>query len=143
MIEDSAEQIEFLKHELQRDEGLKLKPYRDTRGKLTIGIGRNLDDVGISFEEAEDLFQHDINRTVQRLDGALPWWRGLDYLRQRIIINMAFNMGAGKLLTFQRMLAALQNRNYEEASKEMLDSDWSRQVGDRAARLAEAMKGRT
>lgn len=132
--------LNLLKAELERDEGLRLKPYRDSVGKLTIGIGRNLDDVGISQKEAEFLLDNDLTRTLARLDASLPKWRELDTVRQRVVANMAFNLGVGKLFEFKKMLAALDKKDYAEAAIQMLDSTWATQVGERAQRLAKMMR---
>ncbi|KAG0310255.1 hypothetical protein BGZ97_012685, partial [Linnemannia gamsii] len=78
--------------ELSRDEGRRLKPYRDTVGKLTIGVGRNLTDVGISESECDMLLENDIARIRAWLDLKLPWWRDMDKVRQRVLINMTFNL---------------------------------------------------
>ena len=132
--------VNALCDELTRDEGFKLKPYRDTVGKLSIGVGRNLDDVGISSEEAGILLSHDIDRTVDALDAAIPWWRSLDDVRQRVLANMAFNMGVAGLLGFKNTLAAVRDGRYADASAGMLASKWAGQVGARAARLASMMQ---
>lgn len=128
---------------LQNDEGLRLKAYRDTEGKLTIGIGRNLDDVGISTEEAQQMCLNDIDRVVVQLDAKASWWRSLDEERQMVVANMAFNLGIGGFLKFEDMIAAIQAKDYALAADEMLDSHWANQVGARAARLADAMRGPT
>lgn len=129
-----------LRHDLLRDEGLRLKPYRDSVGKLTIGVGRNLDDLGITEREAMDLLANDIARTEVELDRALPWWRDLTDGRQRALLNMAFNLGVPRLVGFRRMLAALAGGEYETAAVEALDSQWARQVGDRARRIADLLR---
>lgn len=129
-----------LAKELLRDEGLKLKPYRDTVGKLSIGIGRNLDDVGISAEEAHVLLAHDITAVNAEMDRLFPWAAQMNGARQRVLANMLFNLGAGKLLKFKNTLAAMSAGQYQKASEGMLASLWARQVGDRAKRLAETMK---
>lgn len=128
-----------LKSELVRDEGLRLKPYRDTVGKLTIGVGRNLDDVGITKDEAMHLLECDIKRVKTDLDRALLWWRGMDEVRQRVLVNMAFNLGITRLMGFKNTLAAMQAGNYADAAKGMLASKWATQVGARATRLAAMM----
>lgn len=128
-----------LKIELTRDEGLRLKPYRDTVGKLTIGIGRNLDDVGISQDEAMHLLDNDIARTTAALDKAIPWWRSLNDVRQRVVVNMAFNLGVAGLLGFKNTLAAMKAGRYADAAWGMLASKWATQVGERAKRLAAMM----
>lgn len=125
--------------ELSLDEGRKLKPYIDTVGKTTIGVGRNLTDVGISDAECDAMLQNDIERTVSWLDRNLPWWRDLDPVRQRVIINMAFNMGGG-LLTFVNTLGAMRRADYAAAADGMLASKWANQVGARAQRLAKMMR---
>lgn len=129
--------------DLMRDEGLRLKPYRDTVGKLTIGYGRNLDDVGISDNEAITLLQNDIHRTSAYLDAGLPWWRNLPAPQQRAILNMAFNVGMKKLQGFQKMLAALQCGDWNAAADEALNSQWAQQVGARATRVATLLRGDT
>lgn len=125
-----------LADQLIRDEGLKLKPYKDTVGKLTIGVGRNLDDVGISEAEARDLLGNDIGRVCDSLGDVLPWLANLDEVRRAVLYNMAFNMGVGGLLKFRTTLGLVQSGNYRAASEAMLDSIWAKQVGDRATRLS-------
>lgn len=128
-----------LKLELTRDEGKRLRLYRCTAGKASIGIGRNLDDVGISEDEAQLMLENDIDRTMAELDRRMPWWRQLDEDRQRVIVNMAFNLGVTGLLGFKNTLASVQAGKYEDAAKGMLASRWAEQVGARAVRLAKMM----
>lgn len=129
-----------LKAELRRDEGVRLKPYRDAVGKLTIGVGRNLDDVGITAAEAGLLLDADVARAAADLDRALPWWRRLTEARQRALLNMAFNLGLPRLLGFEGMLAALAAGDPVRAAAEALDSRWARQVGERAQRVARMIR---
>lgn len=126
--------------ELTRDEGVRLKPYRCTAGKLTIGIGRNLDDVGISAREAEAMLRADISRTEEELDKLMPWWRQLDEARQRVVVNMAFNMGAAEVSRWRNWHQLLQSGRFDEAATSMLQTLWARQVGPRATRLAALMR---
>lgn len=129
-----------LKQELMRDEGVRLHPYKDSVGKLTIGVGRNLDDVGLSPEEVNFLLDHDIDRAVSLARSfCIP--RDFDALtdtRQRVLVNMAFNLG-GKLWGFKNFREALRVHDYVRAAREMLDSKWAVQVGVRASRLADMM----
>lgn len=126
--------------ELRRDEGVRRKPYRDTVGKLTIGVGRNLDDVGLFDDEVDYLLRNDIDRAVDDLDRVMPWWRKLSARRQRVLVNMCFNMGLPTLLTFKNTLRAVEEGRYGDAADGMLASKWARQVGARAQRLAEMMR---
>lgn len=126
--------------DLVRDEGLRLKPYLDTVNKLTIGIGRNLTDVGITRDEAFTLVNHDIDRVIAEMRVKFPWWPALDEVRQRVLANMAFNLGVPKLLTFHNTLNHIANGDYKRAAAGMRDSLWAKQVGARAERLAKAME---
>lgn len=126
--------------ELRRDEGVRLKPYKDSVGKLTIGVGRNLDDNGISQAECDLMLQNDIADHCAELDRKLPWWKGLDEVRQRVLANMAFNMGVAKLLGFKNTLALVESGDYAKAADEMLNSAWAKQVGLRATRLSGMMR---
>jgi lysozyme len=129
-----------LREQLQRDEGLKLFPYRDSVGKLTIGFGRNLEDRGVSSAEAEMMLDNDIRETVAEVARALPWSIVLSPARRAVLTNMAFNMGVGGLLGFHHALAAMEAGNWDLAAQEMRNSRWAEQVGDRATRLAEQME---
>ncbi len=131
---------ERLRAQLVRHEGLRLKAYIDTVGKLTIGYGRNLDDVGITTDEAHYLLSGDLDRVIRGLTARYPWFVDLDPVRQAVIVNMGYNMGLGKLATFVRMLAAVSHKQYGQASDEMIDSDWHKQVGVRAVELAAQMR---
>lgn len=125
-----------LRADLIRDEGRRSHPYRCTAGKLTIGIGHNLDDAGISAAAIDLLYAEDEAACVADLDRALPWWRGLSEARQRALLNMRFNLGLSRMLGFKQMLAALQQGDYQAAAAQALDSAWAKQVGDRARRIA-------
>lgn len=132
--------IALLSDELRRDEGVRAKAYRDTVGKLTIGVGRNLDDRGLSSDEIDYLLKNDIQIVLDELDKRLPWWRKMSVVRQRVLANMAFNMGLPVLLAFRNTLAAMESGRYDDAAAGMLSSKWAKQVGARADRLAKMMK---
>ena len=131
---------EALRKMLILHEGLELKPYRCTAGKLTIGIGRNLDDVGITKEEALYLLNGDINRAVEEVERYLPWVKTLDNVRMLVLVDMAFNMGILGLLKFKKMLAAVELGDYAKAADEMVSSKWYVQVGNRGRRLVLMMR---
>ena len=125
---------------LIRHEGLRLKPYRDTVGKLTIGIGRNLDDVGITREEAMMLLNNDIANVRREVKKAFPWFSRLNRVRQNVVLNMVFNLGLPRFRQFKKAIGALRTRRWDEAAKQMLDSRWARQVGRRARELSSMMR---
>jgi lysozyme len=111
-----------LAEQLTRDEGSRLKPYPDTVGKLTIGIGRNLTDKGISPAEEQMLLQDDIRDVQAGLQNALPWVYQLDEARRGVLENMAYNMGVQKLLSFRDTLSFVQRGMYEQAAHAMMQS---------------------
>lgn len=125
--------------QLRRDEGFRLKPYRDTVGKLTIGAGRNLDDKGISATEAYMMLENDVQE-VQDALGRFAWFQALDEARKGVCLNMAFNLGVAGFLGFRKMIQALEVQDWERAAAELLDSKYARQVGQRAQRLARQMR---
>lgn len=127
-----------LVEQLKLHEGTRLRPYRCTAGKLTIGHGRNLEDRGISRAEAEYLLRNDIAQARQELE-QIDAYRGLDPVRQAVLIDMAINLGISRLNGFARMWAAIARQDFVRAAAEMLDSRWSHQVGARAWFLADGM----
>jgi len=132
--------IEALKNQLILHEGLKLEPYECTAGKLTIGVGRNIEDIGITEDEARYLLDNDILRVCDELDRNLPWWRDLSDARQRVLVDMVFNLGISRFMQFQNTIAAIESGDYETAAGEMLDSRWADQVGNRAKTLSRMMR---
>jgi len=132
LIEDVAKQIKI-------DEGFVSTPYECTAGKITIGYGRNIEDNGITREEAEILLSNDIKGTFCELETKFDWFLLMPDDKQAVLINMCFNLGLTRLLKFKKMLAALKVKDYKEASIQMLDSKWAEQVGERATRLSDAM----
>lgn len=121
-------------------EGKRAKPYRDTVGKLTIGVGRNLDDVGLSDDEIEYLLKNDLRRVQTELNRAIPWWEGLSPVRQKVLLDMAFNLGTEGLMKFKNTLAYIKAGDYRRAAENMLVSKWAKQVKGRAERLAKMME---
>lgn len=132
--------IEQLKKELIRDEGFRSKPYKCTAGKLTIGVGRNIEDNGITEDEAMYLLENDIASCIKQLTAKLPWYSTKPDAVQRVLTNMCFNLGISKLMSFKKTLSLIELGKYKEASVQMLNSLWARQVGERAIRLSNILK---
>lgn len=126
--------------DLIREEGVRLKPYRDTVGKLTIGVGHNLDDLGITSLQAVNLLDDDISSHEADLDRDLPWWRGVSQGTQSALVQMCFQLGIAGLLGFKNMLAALEAADYATARQEAADSPWATtETPARAARVIALM----
>ncbi len=139
LLSDNAKSI--LTEQLIRHEGMRSIPYMCTAGKLTVGVGRNLMDNGISPDEAMYLLNNDIDTMQEQIEYHLPWVSALKEQQKMVLINMAFNLGMGGLLKFKNMLEALQQGDLELVEHEMLDSRWADQVGQRAQELARQMRG--
>lgn len=136
-----AKLMDRIKEQLVRHEGLRLKPYRCTAGKLTIGIGRNLDDSGISQSEAYIMLINDIMSCEKQLQAKIPdIYNGLDEVRKSVLLNMCFNLGINGLLGFNNTLAFIAAGDWERAANNMLVSRWAKQVGRRAIELSELMR---
>mgnify|MGYP000498266105 CR=1 FL=1 len=131
--------VDKLIKQLKKHEGIELKPYKCTSGKLTIGIGRNLEDVGISEHEAEYLLMNDLD-TYMTAAKTYDWYAGLNDPRKAVIVSMLFNMGQTNFNKFLKMKQALDVGDYAEAAKQMLDSKWAKQVKGRADELAAQME---
>lgn len=125
--------FEKIKSQLLRHEGLKLKAYRDIRGVLTIGVGRNLEGKGISHDEAMLFFANDVNECVDLVLKVLPWSKDLDDDRFLVLVNMCFQMGISGLLGFRKFLDYLRRGKFDKAGAEMLDSKWAREDSPKRA----------
>lgn len=122
--------------QLKRHEGYRRLVYECTRGVLTIGIGRNLEAVGISEKEAEILLENDIQEAIDQLNKK-DLLEGHDEIRQAVLINMTFNLGVNGLLKFRKSIRHWRNKEYDLFADEILRSRWARQVGQRAKELSE------
>jgi lysozyme len=129
-----------LKTLLVSHESYRQFPYADVTGHITVGIGRNLSDRGISTTEAFYLLDDDIMYFSAKLSHFLECFTKLDENRQIALIDMCFNLGVQGFLNFKEMISALESGDYERAADEMLNSKWSEQVGERATCLANIIR---
>lgn len=131
--------------ELIFDEGYKTETYEDHLGFLTLGVGHLVLDTDPEFkkpvgtpvteERIIECLNKDINTVCNELDRNLNWWRNLNDNKQRVMVNMGFNLGYPRLSKFKKFLDAMQKNDFETAAVEMMDSKWATQVGKRAERL--------
>ena len=128
---------------IKANEGLRLKPYKCTAGKLTIGYGRNLEDVGITVKEAEFMLETDITRVVEALDDIFSFrlFCTLSNSRQRALTDMMFNLGHTRFKKFKKMIRAIKAENFKQAARELLDSRYAKQVPSRAHKNADLLRG--
>ena len=120
-------------------EGFRSKPYRCTAGKLTIGYGRNIEDVGISKAEARILLSNDIFKAQRDCERIFPLWHYYPDSKRWALIDMRFNLGPGRFRGFRRMIAAVKNEDWKLAAKEAKDSRWYGQVGRRSKYIVELL----
>lgn len=124
----TVEDLRGIREQLIRHEGLRLKAYRCTAGKITIGVGRNLEDKGITTTEAEDMLTHDIEECIVDLGNHFPWFAALDPIRQKAVIDFRFNLGPTRFRQFVRFLLSMKVGKYDRAADELLQSKWALQV---------------
>lgn len=139
------------------NEGFKQYPYKCKAGKLTIGVGHNLDNCPLTKQEKEFighdgrskpitkaqafyLLRNDIERVLNSLNRKIPWWKNLNEDRQYVLLDMCFQLGIDGLLGFKKMLSAMGIGNFERAAEECLDSKYARQVPIRAERNRRAIE---
>lgn len=125
---------------LTLDEGREKKPYRCSAGKLSIGVGRNLEDRGLRDDEIDLLLANDVREAIGECRRLIRGFDQLNEVRQEVLVNMMFNLGYTRLAGFKKMIAALAMNDWTEAANQMLESKWADQVGARADRLAAAMR---
>jgi lysozyme len=125
---------------LKAHEGLRLKAYMDSEGIWTCGYGRNLQQLEITREQAEVWLIEDAAKAIGELNRAFPGWKDHSEVRQNVLIEMMFNIGAPRLAGFVKFWAGMRDKNYKRAAAEMISSRWAKQVGQRAVTLAARME---
>lgn len=128
--------------QIKRYEGLSLYPYKCTSGKITIGWGRNLEDNGVSIDEAERMLENDLSTCVSELERFLysDTYKALDKVRKGALVNLCYNIGLTSLVGFKKMWAALTIHDYQTAAEELIDSRYANQVPNRAKELADQIR---
>lgn len=129
-----------IKDLLKKHEGLRLKPYRCTSNKLTIGYGRNLEDRGITVAEAEYLLDNDIAEATAQARTLVSNFDQLSENRQAVLIDMTFNMGIDEMRNWRVTLGFVEAGDFKAAAYNMRLSRWFKQVGSRATELIQMME---
>jgi lysozyme len=135
--------LDLARAQLKADEGTVPHAYQDSEGYWTIGCGRLIDKRlggGLSDDEINYLLNNDLFRADKEARSLFAGFDRLSDARKAVLISMVFNLGQTRLAGFQRLREAVKEQDWEQAAKEMLDSRWSQQVGQRAVRLAEQMR---
>jgi len=121
---------------VKKNEGLRLKPYLCTAGKWTIGYGHNLEN-GISEYVAEAILDEDIRTAIEDVldifsNDKDEFQLILSYNRYTALVDMMFNLGKSRFLTFKKMIKAIKKKDWDRAADELLDSKYANQVKQRA-----------
>ena len=132
----TSEDRHQLRAMIRRHEGVRIYPYLDSVGKLTIGVGRNLSDRGLHPEEIDLLYETDIKLAEDILDGLFDNWRHFPRPVRHGLVSMAYNLGGPRLAGFEKMRAALRAGDFATAATEARDSRWARQLPSRAKEIS-------
>jgi len=141
--EGKSMDIAALKADLERDEGRVPYAYTDSEGYWTCGVGFLIDrkkGAKIPDDVIDYWLDYEVKAKIRTLETVFSWWHTLDDARQRVLANMAYQLGVDGVLKFKRMLAALQEHDFDTAADEMADSLWAKQTPDRASRLISMMR---
>ena len=126
--------------QLRFHEGVESKPYKCSAGYLTIGVGRNIEERGLSEDEIDFLLDNDIDIVMKEVLVKFDWFKNLSEVRKRVVADMIFNLGLPRFSQFKNMIKAIEDEDWTEASEQMMDSKWADQVGSRAQRLRVMME---
>ena len=132
--------MERLRLQITKHEGIEYKLYTCTSQKTSIGVGRNLDDRGISHETAMQMLDEDIDICINELQQTVSYWDDLPEKVQEALINLCFNMGISRLMAFKKTFGFLREGMYEKAADELLESRYANQVGQRAIDVANMIR---
>lgn len=135
-------EINRLMKTLERHEGFRSEPYRCSAGKLTIGIGRNLEDKGISYAESRYLLKNDLDECRRDLEKIFhPRFNNYPDHIQEVLMNMRFQLGLNGFRSFKKFIAAIWGWDFAKAQAEGLDSKWARHdAPERAAELMDVLR---
>jgi lysozyme len=128
--------VDFIK----KVEGLRLKPYKDKFDNLTIGYGRNLDDRGITREEAEILLFTDLAIAEYELKGIFSDYDSYPGEVKLVLVSMIYNLGKNRFLTFKKFIKAIKKNDYKKAIFELYNSKRAKQLPNRTNLEAKYLK---
>ena len=137
---DARETVKLARTLIAANEGRRSKPYLCPAGKITVGIGRNLEDVGLSGKEIDLLFANDLKTARDACRRLFQQFDGIDERRQAALLDVAFNLGLPRLAKFKNMRMAVDEGNWSRAAAELLDSRYAEQVPNRARCNAEILR---
>lgn len=133
---------------IAREEGFSAMPYICTEGYPTVGYGQRIGPQGVDvslyeFELPEPVARQWLSENIRQLENILSrysWYQQCNTDRASVLVSMAYQLGLSGLLRFRKMLAAIEDNDWEEAAREALDSRWAKQTPRRARHHAEVLR---
>ena len=127
--------------DIKKHEGFKEKVYKCTEGYDTIGYGFAIKDLIMDEDIASLILLKKLQKLLERVHIAFPWFKDIDNTAKAIVINMCYQLGLTGFSKFKKTIYLLETEQYDEASIEMLDSLWAKQTPNRAKELSEKLRG--
>tara|TARA_R100000329_G_scaffold137934_1_gene119178 strand:+ start:8444 stop:8845 length:402 start_codon:yes stop_codon:yes gene_type:complete len=125
---------------IKENEGYKSTVYTDTLGFDTIGYGFAIKDLELDEEVCDLILDKKLDKLIDATNKKFPFLRGLPQDKCEVIFEMVYQLGLNGVSRFKKMLKALENKDYDKAAAEMLDSLWAKQTPNRAIKLSNQMK---
>ena len=133
-------EFEQIVNDIKKHEGFKAKVYKCTEGYDTIGYGFAIKDLIIDEDVANLILMKKLQKLLERVHIAFPWFKDIDNIAKAVVINMCYQLGLRGFSKFKKTIYLLETQQYEEASVEMLDSLWAKQTPNRAKELSETLR---
>ncbi len=129
--------------QIKEHEGFRSRVYQCTEGHDTIGFGFKVADLELDLDIAEEILQRKLNLLIKRVNNRFSWVSKAPEPIQNVVYNMVYQLGLNGFSRFRLSIQYLADKNYEKASKEMLDSRWARQTPNRAIELSNIVKAQS
>ena len=129
--------------QIMEHEGFRSGVYQCTEGHDTIGFGFKVADLELDLDIAEEILQRKLNLLIKRVNNRFSWVSKAPEPIQNVVYNMVYQLGLNGFSRFRLSIQYLADKNYEKASKEMLDSRWARQTPNRAIELSNIVKAQS
>ena len=129
--------------QIKEHEGFRSRVYQCTEGHDTIGFGFKVADLELDLDIAEEILQRKLNLLIKRVNNRFSWVSKAPEPIQNVVYNMVYQLGLNGFSRFRLSIQYLADKNYDKASKEMLDSRWARQTPNRAIELSNIVKAQS
>ena len=126
--------------QLKNHEGYKPTVYKCTAGVDTIGVGFAIKDLHLSEEVCDLILKEKLEVLEERFENKFDWFAESPVEVRNVMLNMAYQLGFSGFCKFKKTIALVEEREWEKASEEMLDSKWAKQTPNRANELSEIIK---